>query len=392
MSQRYVRVKLKHLNIGDPLTESIYNSAGDLLLRRGRMITTDHQQQILMKQGYINKRDDDLEHFAQRKVSAVPKVGGSFRSRSDHLEDIFMLLSQWLNRLFHIFNLSQKQEKVDFSYQVLQLALDVQLQCTQRPDTLLAALQMDHDNHYGLVHALHCAAICEVMARGEHITQLERLAMIAGALTHDFGIIRLQEELHQQAEKPSDAQWELIHQHPLTGETLLREQGIDDPVWLALVRHHHERLDGSGYPDACEADQLSVPVRIMSIADTYTAVTRPTAFRKENTVNSALKILYTEGEFKLDRSLVGRFIKRIGIYPCGSLVRLSNHEVAVVTEQQQELKRPKVTTLVATTGNTLIKPQPRKLQADGLEIIGVEPFSRFRALQPTMESLWGAYL
>ncbi|RRJ85211.1 HD-GYP domain-containing protein [Aestuariirhabdus litorea] len=393
MSQRFARVSVSDIEIGSPLTSSIYNAAGDLLLLKGRMITTQRQQTILLQQGYVDRQSasSGTRGAAPANDAQRPLVA-SGRSRREQDEDIFLQLSQWLNRLFQLFNLSQKEQKVDFSYQVLQLALEIQLQCQRRPDTVLAALQMDHDNHYGLIHALHCAAICELIAKGEHLTQMERVSMIAGALTHDFGIIAMQDSLHQQAEKPSDEQWKKIRQHPEKGEALLREQGIDDPIWLALVRYHHERLDGSGYPDGVGSDKLSVPVRIMSIADTYTAITRPTAFRKESTVNSALRVLYTEGDQKLDRSLVERFIKRVGIYPCGSLVRLNNKEVAVVVEQNKDIKQPKVMALMGSNGHPLLKPQARDLEADDLKIVGVEPYGKFRSLQSSMETLWGNYL
>ena len=379
MTTRYIKLEPDALAMGIPLPFSIYNKTGDLLLRKGRVITTSRQLTLLLELGYVDQAIGNpakLRHSANAKGVQVLE------------DDVFILIGQWLSTLSKIFNFAGDEQRLDFGYQVLQLALQIQLQCRRDSEALHAALQMDEDNHYGLVHALHCAVICETLAKLAGITQTQRLSIVAGALTHDFGIIKLQEELHRQPGKPTEEQWQQIKNHPVISEAMLYQHDIDDPVWLDIARHHHERLDGSGYPDGLSGKQLSLPVRIMAVADTYTAITRTTVFRPQSSANSAIKVLFEERENSLDAKLVERFIKTMGIYPLGSLVRLANKEVAVVVKQQASLRQPLVASLLAGDGSCFVKPRYRETDQDEFAVSGVEPIGKFKLLQRPMEQLW----
>jgi HD-GYP domain-containing protein (c-di-GMP phosphodiesterase class II) len=367
------------LQMGTPLSFSIFNRKGELLLKQGRVITTERQLTQLHLSGFIKKTAEN-SHFHRQSITP--------RATNRQQEDIFTRLSQWLEKLFRVFDMSSDLQRDDFTHKVLKLALDIQEQCKRNSDAVLAALVMDEHNHYGLIHAIHCAVICEILSKLAGVTQVNRLSIIAGALTHDIGIIEYQDELHRQSAKLNAKQMEMVNNHPIASENLLIQQGVDDPVWLGIARHHHERIDGSGYPDGLSGEELSQPVRIMAIADIYTAVARKTIFRPQGSANTAIKALFGERQLTLDEKLVNSFIKRMGIYPLGSLVRLANNEVAVVTEQNDLLRHPTIVALLSADGSCLSKPIVRDSKNSTYQITGVEPISKFRSIHRSMEQLW----
>lgn len=364
---------------GQNLPCTIYNHDGKMLLNKNAQVKSEKQAALLNARGYIQvkpKRAFILNRSTQTITS-------NFENDS-----IFTTLHSWEAELALIFEVSQEQECIDFEDKVLGLAVHIQREYKRNGTTLLAALQIIEEDNYTVIHTLHCAIICEVIAKQEGITQIDRLAIVAGALTHDIGFIEVQSRLHLQPNKLSAKQKKHVHKHPSRGELLLKRQKIDNPVWLDIVRHHHERLDGSGYPDGLANEQISIPVRIMSIADTYSALCHTTFYRLSTSSNKAIMTLNRHKAQTLDENIVNRFILKTGVYPVGSLVRLENKEVGVVTSLNNSLKSPIITVLVNTDETFSSESVHRKTSELGLGVVNAEPVSKFPLLHEKLKRMW----
>ncbi len=359
-----IRVNGRDIQVGQPLARSVYSRSGELLLKKGRAITTSRQKDVLMQSGYFLNSDIESEALFRQSVMSIDDL--------NHVDDndVFDVKNGWIEELYDVFNLIHHSEVVNFRYRILKLAVEMQCYIENHHDALLAAFQMDHENHYGLVHALFSATTCEMIAKSVGLTQIERLGIIAGALTHDIGIVEMQDKLHLQETSLSDEQWKLVRGHPKKSYDTLLELEVDDPVWLNIAHHHHERLDGSGYPEGLKGDQLSIAVRIMCIADMYTAIIRPTVFRSEKSGKKALTILYKERGTCLDAELIDLFIKEIGIFPLGSLVRLQSNEVAVVVKRGKTRSKPIVLAVLDVNGKAYPEAILRNSEVDEFKIIG----------------------
>jgi HD-GYP domain-containing protein (c-di-GMP phosphodiesterase class II) len=375
----FVKVQKKEITVGVPLTNSIYNSTGELLLKKGRMITTLRQMDILLKQGHVQV---NVQVSDRERKSTLPHC-----KRSVNI-DIFDLKSIWLEELYLVFNLAKKTIATNFSYRLINLSLELQQQAENRQDALIAAFQLDHENHYGLIHALHCAVICEIIAKAEGIPRIERLSIIVGALTHDLGIIDVQDKLHQQITPLTDQQRTEIQTHSTKSYAKLCQLGVNDNTWLNIAKYHHERLDGSGYPDGLKGEEIPVSVKIMSIADIYTAIIRPTPFREEKSGKSALSILYREKNISLDARLIDLFIQEFGVNPPGSLVRLKNREIAVVTHRGASMIHPVVAALQSGDGVIYSPPKKRDTRDKNNKIVGNEPLKKNSLILSKVERLW----
>lgn len=172
----------------------------------------------------------------------------------------------------------------------------------------------------------------------DHPTQ-EHIGM--GALLHDAGYVRLPRNLVRKREECSGSDKTLLEQHCKLGVALLSEQsGVHDDV-LRIVREHHERSNGSGFPAKLRNDQISRLAQIVGIVDFYDGMVSRRGTRPAMIPHDAVRQLFLAGEQGLfEKSLVELMIRSIGVYPVGSLVRLNTGEQAVVVgvNPQQRLK------------------------------------------------------
>lgn len=98
-------------------------------------------------------------------------------------------------------------------------------------------------------------------------------------LLHDIGKVGVRDNVLLKPGKPTDAEWENIKAHPVLGWQILKPI-LDDPQMLAVIRNHHERQDGKGYPDGLAYDQISLLVSIVTVADSYDAMTADRPYRR----------------------------------------------------------------------------------------------------------------
>jgi HD-GYP domain-containing protein (c-di-GMP phosphodiesterase class II) len=132
----------------------------------------------------------------------------------------------------------------------------------------------------------------------------------------------------------TDEEFQIIRRHPEIGEGMLRESGMTNEKVLDVVRHHHERMSGNGYPDRLPAEKITLLARMGAVTDVYDAITSNRPYKAGwDPAESLAKMASWKGHF--DEEVLKAFIKSLGIYPTGSLVRLSSGRLAVVVEQNQ---------------------------------------------------------
>lgn len=145
-----------------------------------------------------------------------------------------------------------------------------------------------------------------------------------GAMLHDVGKIGVSDTILNKTEKLSDEDWEQIKLHPVIGYDVLHPLAYLNEQHLALIRSHHERLDGTGYPDGLTEDQQDMRVRILAVADTYDAMSGDRAYRKGLPPEVIIEELeFCGGANKLDSTITELFIKLI---KSGEIYHYGEHE------------------------------------------------------------------
>jgi len=374
------------IQLGEPLPYSIYDKSGMLLLRAGFSINLERHLDVLLEKGLYYRPEEAAA--ARLRNHGKTLVGRGDLSAASEAQNAFETLDMAKLRLMRLFEqVKQGQNLAEFLSRVESVALSVQEACTHDTDAALANLHLDYDNSYAVVHHMQAALLCELMGKTLNVKEEARLTLIKAALTHDLGLIDIQDTLDRQTAPLTMEQKERIDHHPLDSANRLAELGVTDPAWLDVVRHHHERLDGSGYPDHIHADAIGIPTRILAIADIYSAMVRDRPYRKALVSKEVMRNLLLEQGSKTDTRLIQMMIKEIGVFPPGAIVRLVNGEVSVVKQRQENSAFPIVYSFYRN-GMPMLSPLRRETAAPELNVDGIVPFSHYRGCVALLRSLW----
>ena len=178
---------------------------------------------------------------------------------------------------------------------------------------------------------LHSVAVCAMMVAIAHRRGFERQEIrelgLAGLL-HDIGKIETPDDILKKPGTLSDEQLKIIQEHPEHGHSLLYDTPGIGPVALDVCLHHHERIDGSGYPFGLKGDEITLNARIGAVCDVFDALTSDRPYRKAWSVQKALNTMWSWEEY-LDRTVMVDLMHVMNIFAEGLLVRLSNDKLAV---------------------------------------------------------------
>ena len=275
----------------------------------------------------------------------------------------------------------------DFPSRIIRICRDLQSACEMDADAALGMLLLGDEIRYTITHPLHVAILCELTAKKKGIADEPRLSILAAALTSNIAMIELQDTLQKQQAPLTKEQSEKIRQHPKRAANMLREAGVQDEIWINTVQQHHERRDGKGYPEALSGDDISVPVRIVSLADTYGAMISPRNYRAAKFSRESLCEIFLKRGAEIDESLPPLFIKELGVFPPGAFVKLHNGETAVVVRRGANAMTPQVQSVVSPKGVPLPAPLLRDSGQDIYSIREMAPPSKGFAINRQL--LWG---
>jgi len=206
-----------------------------------------------------------------------------------------------------------------------------------------------HDS-YSYSHAIGCSALAAAFGRHMGFAEETIISLAAGGLLMDIGKTKLTQTLLRDTGKLTPAKWKKLKSHVERGIKIVAESGVTDQDVLDIVRTHHERMDGSGYPDGLMGNVIPITGRMLGIIDAYDAMISPRPYRAAISRHQALRQIYAGRDTLFQSELVEQFQVCLGVYPTGSLVELSTGEVAVVMAQNQVRRlRPKVVILTDST-------------------------------------------
>lgn len=170
---------------------------------------------------------------------------------------------------------------------------------------------MSFDYHIA-THSVNVFIFWVHLARriGRAAHEVKRAAI--GALLLDIGKRRIEPAIVNSRGKLSAAEWEAMKLHPIYSHGILREAGVEDALALSLVRHHHEKLDGSGYPDGLRDRRIPPLVRALTICDVFDALTTNRAYKGALRSFESIKVMQSEMRDELDADLLREFIALIG--------------------------------------------------------------------------------
>ncbi len=348
-----IRVRQGEIAVGRPLLWDVYDDRGQLLLSRGYVLVNERQRQRLLREGLRSTAWPSGEKTGAEATRLLEASGNPF-----------LTIDQLTLRLEGILDaIRQQSTTIAPQQRIRKLGRAIQALCDYDADASLGAAHLKHDTSYPFRHSIHTALLCELVARRLNWPPLTRLSVICAALSCNVAMTELQAELIDHAGPLSDMQWDAIQAHPLQGHDMLLSAGVSDPLWLQIVIQHHERLNGRGYPAGSRGDAILPEARLLGLADRYHAMVTGRSYRAGMLVKNALRRIFLDLGQEVGSRLAQMFIKELGIYPPGSIVRLANGEKAVVIRRKGELAGP----MLACIANAKSQHYARPLHRDSSE-------------------------
>jgi HD-GYP domain-containing protein (c-di-GMP phosphodiesterase class II) len=371
------RLSLSDLVIGEPLPWDVYGAGDKLLLRRGHVLESQHQAEELVERGLFIDG-------AQAERVQVRKEPQESRAEAPSTLRVLNLSAKRLERL--LYNLANES---DVPAKVLEVGKAVAYAVGINSDVALACIQLNRTGgSYAVRHCIDTAVLALLVARAMRKDDAECQSIVAAALTMNIAMLRQHDRLQDKEDPLSDAERDLIRDHPHQGAAMLAEVGVDNPLWLECVRLHHENGDGSGYPaGACGV--IPDAARIVALADRYCAAVSPRKYKKTLLPAAALRDVLMGTGKTAEPVLAAYFIKELGTTPPGTLVRLQDGEIGVVTQRPGVLPSPVVHAFVGPRGSPLSFPIKRDT-GKPLHAIREALGSEQATLRFSMQQLWGA--
>ena len=197
-------------------------------------------------------------------------------------------------------------------------------------DALACMTRMRQKDDYLMEHSVNVSIIMSIFAKHLQIEQDVIHELATGALLHDLGKINVPDEVLHKPGRLTEEEMVIMKSHVMLGYDIIKEsKGLSDTT-LEVVLNHHERLDGTGYPNNKSENELSVYSKMISICDTYDAITASRVYQNARTPIMAFKILRKESGVGFDANLVAEFINCMGVHPVGTLIQTKSNKLGIV--------------------------------------------------------------
>jgi HD-GYP domain-containing protein (c-di-GMP phosphodiesterase class II) len=362
-----VRLDQGHVTLDQALPFDLCNERGIILLKNGYVIRSKSQIDRLIEQGTYF--EDIYDEFSKKDQHTVEKVS------------IFLRVGELASEFINVFD----KHAPNYSC-ALDIAERIQELSELDRDAVLANLQLLKNDKYSLRHSFQTALLTEILLRHlDRPVEARRYAM-AGALTMNIGMLEIQDALYSQKIELTLDQKRTMIAHPKIASEALRKASIDHPTWIEVVNHHHEMIDGSGYPRKLHKNELSIESQAVSLADRYCAMISKREYRPGLLPNVAANDLMNRQSATIDPIIATAFVSEVGNHPPGTVVFLANGEMGIVVNRLSNASHPLVRSLRSSSGIRYPEPPKRNTRERAFAI--TEAMSPDAATDFDLAILW----
>ena len=261
----------------------------------------------------------------------------------------------------------------------------------RNPGALISLSRLKTADDYTYMHSVAVCALMVAVGRQLGLDEAEIREVGMAGLLHDLGKALMPLEVLNKPGKLTDEEFRIIKSHPVEGHRLLVEGGSVGEIPLDVCLHHHEKVDGSGYPDRLKDEQISLFAKMGAVCDVYDAITSNRPYKAGWDPAESIRKMTEWRQGHFDERVFQAFVKSIGIYPIGSLVRLHSGRLGVVVDQtEKSLLTPKVKVFFSTKSNLRIPPAVLDLSSPAARdrIVSIEESAKWNF--GDLNDLWGS--
>lgn len=220
---------------------------------------------------------------------------------------------------------------------------------------LISLVRLKNKDEYTYMHSVAVCALMVALAKELDLSEAETKQAGLAGLLHDIGKAGIPLEVLNKPGALTDDEFTLVKLHPERGHEVLLQTSIDDEVTLDVCLHHHEKVNGKGYPHQLKADEISIFAKMGAVCDVYDAITSNRPYKEGWEPGISLQRMAQWADHFDDR-VFKAFVKSVGIYPIGSMVKLKSGRLAVVIDQSpKSLLTPLIKVFFSTKLKSRIK-------------------------------------
>ncbi len=321
-------------------------------------IVTDNDAVSVKSEGYIHanksieqiKRsgiksvivDPSREKTTEKKLAKKAQIPNAENKEQTTQKDVIISLEQEMKTASKLYqDAKELQNKIlktitlnkEINLKEVQESTDAIVDSIFRnQDALSCMSRLRIKDEYLMEHSLNVSILMTIFAKHLQLERntIEQLAL--GAFLHDIGKIKVPSEILNKPAKLTPEEFEVIKSHVTLGINILKEIPQMPDVIIDIVHKHHERLNGSGYPNNVLGENISQYSRMIAIVDSYDAMTAERVYKAGMHPITAFKNLIKESPNAYDEDLVEKFISCLGVYPIGTLVKLTSGKLGLISK------------------------------------------------------------
>ncbi|MDI1298499.1 HD-GYP domain-containing protein [Methylotenera sp.] len=237
----------------------------------------------------------------------------------------------------------------------MQLVDEIAASVDRNLGALISLVRLKNKDEYTYMHSIAVCALMVALAKELNLTDAETKQAGLAGLLHDLGKAGIPIEVLNKPGALTEEEFSLVKLHPERGHAMLIQASILDEVTLDVCLHHHEKMNGSGYPHKLKSEEISIFAKMGAVCDVYDAITSNRPYKEgwEPGVSLQRMAQWTE---HFDDRVFKAFVKSVGIYPIGSMVKLKSGRLAVVIDQSpKSLLLPIIKVFFSTKSKSRIK-------------------------------------
>jgi len=212
---------------------------------------------------------------------------------------------------------------------------EIRKSTARNQNAFLSLTRPKNDQDYLCMHSLATCALMIMLGRKMKMDFETIISLGLAGLLHDIGNVGFPDDLINKPGKLTQEEYDIVKTHPVRGWKILNAHHLDNIV-LDVCLHHHERMDGTGYPESLPLDSLSLFARMAAICDTYDSLISDSYYRRGISPANAIRQMTKWQEGQFDMTVFQAFVRTVGFYPFGTLVKLKSGRVGVVEEQSKK--------------------------------------------------------
>ena len=315
--------------------------------------SSQHAAIVRRKERTERPRESNQQLFPDRMLKAYPETS-TWEEEYPRAKQAVQTLSDGIDVIF-----GKIADGGSLDMLTVKKSIEPMLESIVRhPAACIWLARLKQEDQYAYQHPLGASIWAVALGRQMGLPKADLRTLAIGGLLFDVGKLGVPKELLDSSEPLSDAQFQQVRDHVKLGVETIKGSALMNQDVIDMITYHHERHDGSGYPERLRGDAIPLFARIAAIVDCYDAITSHRAYARAIPPSSAVKMLHEWKDIDFQAELVEEFIQAIGIYPAGTLVELSTGEVAVVMAGDKSHRlRPRVLVLLDDQKRPLAEPK-----------------------------------